>query len=260
MTKLNFLIFCLIFSQLPRLHAANIVIDPGHGGKDDGAVRGTLHEADIALSVAMELKELLSKNPNFNVTLTRENDKTLSLHERIQIAEKAQADLLISIHANASEDHRARGAEFYFQNQLAPEQEALFLASRENETAAELPSSNQDKLSKKNDLHMILEDLGRNYRITRSALLAKTLLLNWQDHEHQRQQALQQAPFYLVSKLNIPSVLVELGFISHTQEAQRLADPARQKEMAYQLYQGLLKFKEVLDKDNLPGLNWANAY
>lgn len=219
----------------------NIVVDPGHGGSDRGAVRGLTVEAEVVLSISKILSQKIEENPDLAATLTRAEDRNLSLEERVQTAHTEKGDLFISIHANASKSRRAQGAEFYFQNQLPPEEDALFLAQIENSkhnsgTAVE---SNQGT-----DLQAIIADLKRQGRLYRSRQLSVQLHDSWNTKGSRRANAIQQAPFYVISKVNMPAVLMELGFISNPLEAKRLREPERQEQMAEEIYQGLLKFKQ----------------
>lgn len=249
-------LFCtLIFS--PAGADTHIMIDPGHGGNDSGAVRGPAREADIALKVAKILKELLEQDPDFKTSLTRDRDAHLSLQERVHLAEKAKADIFVSLHANASSDRRAKGAEFYFQNHLPPDEETLFLAASENQaTKSSLPTMELEP-SKKNDIVAIVEDLRRQHRMRSSHQLSRQLLKAWSSQET---NAIRQAPFYVVSKTSMPSVLVELGFITNPKEAERLLNVDYQKDVAQKIYAGLRKFKEIMDKSESIPLESTHAY
>ena len=238
-----------------QVKAMHVLIDPGHGGKDSGAVRGTLRESQISLKVSKILEDLLMKDERFTVSMTRETDIKIPLAKRTQIAKDVKADVLLSIHLNTSNDSRAHGKEFYFQNQLPVEEDMLFLANRENSEDAEDAEAAKragEKLSSENDIKFILDDLGRNHRIQSSGDLSKVLLENWLRIGGTKKvgsRSIRQAPFHMVSNVNIPSVLVELGFLSHATEGPRLATDDYQKTLAKSLYEGLVKYKETVDKD-----------
>jgi N-acetylmuramoyl-L-alanine amidase len=249
-------------SELPTasIPSLKIMIDPGHGGSDAGAVYGSAKESEIALKVAQQLKALLEKNPGFAATLTRTADKNLSLTERVHLAEAQKADLFLSIHANASPDQRARGAEFYFQNHLPPDEESLFLANAENQIVKETDSAVPEDMSKKSDVRAIIEDLKRNTKMRSSFALSEKLLKNWNPGINSAQakresRNIRQAPFFVISKTTIPSVLVELGFISNPKESQRLIQPDYQKEIAQKIYRGLRDYKEMVDKSEVGRLH-----
>lgn len=221
--------------------AATIVIDPGHGGVDDGAVRGKLREAEIALKISNELA-LQLREKNHRVILTRETDKGISLKQRTDIAERAKADLFISIHANASEDVRAKGVEFYFQNQLPPDEEAAFLASKENQAIAQ----DADSTVGDSDVAQILADLQRNYKLQSSFEFSRMLAESWSISGTQRTRMIRQAPFYVISQTTMPSVLVEVGFVSHKSEGPLLTTRSHQREIASQIARAVDSFSEHL--------------
>lgn len=247
----------LTLNSLDLFASLHIVIDPGHGGVDTGAVYGKARESEISLAVARELKSLLDTNKNFLASLTRNKDQNLSLQNRAQIAETSKADVFISIHTNASPDIRARGVEFYFQNQLPADEESLFLANIENQTVKDSVADLSGDLSKRGDLLAIVEDLKRSTKMVQSHQLSQRLLRVWTSATsvgHKEGSTIRQAPFYVISKTNIPSVLVELGFISNPKESEHLLSPAYQKEVAHRLYQGLLGYKQMVDNADLARL------
>ncbi len=221
-----------------------VMIDPGHGGNDSGAVYGPAKESEIALKVAQHLKKLMDSSPDFQTALTRTSDHNLSLQERVSLAEKENADLFLSIHANASSDQRARGVEFYFQNHLPPDEDSLFLAAAENQQQKETPENESD-ISKKGNVSAILEDLKRQFKMRSSFRLSEKLLLSWGTKDS---NSIRQAPFYVISKTSVPSVLVELGFISNPRESQKLIQPDYQKEIAQKIFSGIQDYKEMVDK------------
>ena len=120
----------------------HVIIDPGHGGIDTGTVNQDLIESRTASEVAQRLAAKLRRSGKFRVSLTRTDDHQVGLMDRVHVAEKLHGDVLISIHVNSSPDPKAKGAEFYFQNQLAGDEESMALAHRENTEAdqAEAPS------------------------------------------------------------------------------------------------------------------------
>lgn len=228
--------------------ALNVVIDPGHGGVDHGTVRNDLQESQAALDVAKRLAARLKKDREFHVTLTRSDDRQLALAERVRIAEQARGDLYLSIHLNSSPDAKARGAEFYFQNQLATDEEAMFLAHRENEAPqagtehGTYPSLQNVKPSVK----AILEDLLDTDRVLQSSLLAKYLKSHWRGNK--KTSAIHQAPFFVVSEIHMPATLVELGFVTNPDDYRALTDDDYLNRAAESLYEGLKDYKDSMDK------------
>lgn len=263
-----------------------VLVDPGHGGQDAGAMRGDIKEADITLKLAQKLKSVLEER-GFKVTLTRDRDATVSLENRAQVANNGEHDLLLSLHLNSSPDSRAKGKEFYFQNQLPVDEESMFLASQENseisfsagahhvhhhahdhEASALLESSmrnTNDRIessgvrqaesralpsldrvpeSARRDVKRILSDLSRQARVEKSSALAVELHRAWRDSSAIKQksrgsQPIRQAPFFLVSYVAIPSVLVEVGFLSHKVEGPELTTEAYQATLVQSIADGL---------------------
>lgn len=249
----------ILFSILPGLSVAvssaegepfAVIIDPGHGGSDSGATRGHLREADIVLSVGRILKGLIAARTNFRVFLTRNSDKTMSLEERAaSVGKDIKRGLFLSLHVNASENPTAHGVEFYFQNQLPPDEESQFLANRENQMSGEASERRELKESSRlPDVMAIIDDFSRNYRILQSAFLGEDLVSQWNGPIKLRTVPLRQGPFYLVNHLEVPSVLVEIGFVSNREEARKLSQSSVRKDQAENLYQGIIKYKERLDK------------
>lgn len=233
--------FCSMVFSSP-LH---VIIDPGHGGSDSGAVQGKAREAEIALKVGRELKNFLEKDSDFSVSMTRDTDHNLSLQERVQIAQKNKADLFLSIHANSSPDKRAHGIELYFQNHLPADEETLYLAANENQLlkTAEAHTDNASDPTKKNDVISIIEDLKRQDRMSSSLKLSRSLLHSWNSSQRSETNVIRQAPFFVVSRVQIPSVLIELGFITHPKESEKLITPSYQREVAQKIYEGLRQYR-----------------
>lgn len=239
-----------------QLHAAplHVVIDPGHGGKDQGAVHGSQQEAKITLEVAKKLTALLKNDPRFKSTLTREADNALSLSERSLIAREAKGDLFVSIHVNSSSDSRVKGMEVYFQNQLPPDEESLFLASRENmqenENEAEVDSidSIEGGHNLSPDVQSLVLDLLRNQRIRESSKISIEIKKQWQGSHRSLANSIRQAPFFVITHVNMPSALVELGYLTNPDDAKRLSEPTQQEKMAQNLFLALVKYKEEVDK------------
>ncbi|WP_413560528.1 N-acetylmuramoyl-L-alanine amidase family protein [Bdellovibrio sp. HCB209] len=243
----------------PALAAFHIVLDPGHGGNDKGAVYNSIREADLVLTVAQKLQTLLGKDNEFVVTMTREKDRSISLPERVKMAEEANADLYVSLHANAALDQRAKGVEFFFQNNMPADEDALYLANQENQAVQNARDihaiSGGDELSKKGDIAAIVEDLKRQNRMFSSLRLTKALTTIWGNDENAMQATIKQAPFYVISKTSMPAVLIEIGFISNPREAKRLQQKDYQKDLAQKIYNALVSYKEKMDNSSAKNLN-----
>ncbi len=248
---IRFLCATSIFITARVLAAVNsaplhVFVDPGHGGSDHGAVYGDAREASLVLSISLKLKQRLKSDSRFKLTLSREDDKTLSLTDRVNMAENSKADILISIHANAASDQRVHGAEIYFQNHLPPDEESLFLANLENQKQKELAPTKvggeKQNLSKKGDVLSIVEDLKRQKRMQESFQLSRLFL-----EFFRKPASIKQAPFQMVVRTSIPSILIELGFLTNPQEAEKMLQTKEQNEIAEKLASSLIKYKEILD-------------
>ncbi len=250
-----FILVCLFtFSRYGSASILKVMIDPGHGGSDSGAVHGKIKESDISLKISQELKKILETDVRFLASLTREQDKSLTLIERVKTAEEFQAEILLSIHANSSPDPRAKGFEVYFQNYLPPDEESLFLASSENliQKTHQEEIQNSSDPTKKNDVLSIIEDLKRQDRMQKSYKLSREILQYMDAKEF---TSLRQAPFYVVSKSNMPAVLIEVGYVSHQIESEKLIKKETQQQIAQKIYLGLLQYKEMIDNSQKLGLN-----
>lgn len=218
--------------------ALNLVIDPGHGGADHGAVYGGQKEATLTLLFAEKLKERLRDDARFNVLATRDRDQTLSLPQRVKMAEDFRADLFVSLHLNASADSRAKGAQFFFQNHL-PLEVARNRAHGGGATAGFT-----------GELSQILGDLVRQNRQFESLGFIRILHEDWFKGTPQKGNSniVRQAPFYVVSKTTMPSVLIEIGFISHAKEAKLLAQADYQEQITGILQQSLTNYYDHFKK------------
>lgn len=235
-----------------------VMVDAGHGGKDRGAQVGSVREADITLAVSKRLVQRLETDKRFQGLLTRPDNEFLSLSQRVRRAQKAGAELFISIHVNSSTDRGARGMEVYFQNQLPSDEESMFLAARENREEAadqnEAPSAKAVSERLSPEVQLIVQDLLRNNRIEESSRLAKSLKLTWKGRVKGLSNSIRQAPFFVISNLEIPSALVEMGYLTHPQEGSDLVNPAYQDLIAQSLHAGISLYYEGMDKSPGPRL------
>ncbi len=207
-----------------------VVIDAGHGGHDPGAIgpRG-LKEKDVTLDIALRLKRILEKRYNLDVHLTRKGDEYLDLSERTKIANRKEADLFVSIHNNASRKRRTRGIETYLLN-WTNDVEAMKVAARENAISVE-----RMKMAR-SELGMILASLERENKRDESLKLAHFIQGALSRRLSARYRGMEdlgvkQALFYVLLGAKMPSVLVEVGFISNPRE-ERLLRTGRFRESA----------------------------
>ncbi|MBJ6801391.1 N-acetylmuramoyl-L-alanine amidase [Geomonas propionica] len=220
-----------------------IVIDPGHGGHDPGAVSpsGT-REKDIVLQIGLDLAQKIREELGIDVVMTRSTDVFIELQERTAIANKVGADLFVSIHANASLNHNANGIETYYLN-LAKTEKVAQLAAKENGTSLEKVST----------LQAILFDLMANYKLNDSAHLAdevqKALYKKAQTgYPTVKNLGVKQGPFYVLVGATMPSILVETAFLSNERDEQKLKDPHYQALTADGILAGIKGYITSLNK------------
>ncbi|OQY70469.1 MAG: N-acetylmuramoyl-L-alanine amidase [Rhodocyclaceae bacterium UTPRO2] len=215
-----------------------IVLDPGHGGEDPGAIgRGGSYEKNVTLEVARRLKAKIDAEPNMRSMLTRDGDFFIPLHQRVQKARRVQADLFVSVHADAFIKPTARGSSvFVLSENGASSSAARWLAQREN--AADLIGGvNLDV--KDPHLARTLLDLSQTATLNDSLKLGKSVLgeLGGVNTLHKGQ--VEQAGFAVLKAPDIPSILIETAFISNPDEERRLNDEAYQEKMAEAILKGI---------------------
>jgi N-acetylmuramoyl-L-alanine amidase len=224
------------------LGIARIVIDPGHGGQDPGAKARGLTEAAIVLDIALRLEKLLLKRADVEVVLTRRTNSYVTLEERTALANRAEADLFLSIHANASSNASARGIESYFLN-FAPDKAAEAIAARENAGSTQTMRALSDivrAIALNNKL-----DESRDFAATmQSALYGRLRKVN----RNLRNLGVKQAPFMVLIGATMPSTLVEISFLSNKQEADLLKTDKYRHQIAEALLEGVLQYQRSLKK------------
>ena len=207
----------LSLPQQLGLCVKRVVIDAGHGGKDPGAIGPTgLREKDVVLKISEKVASRLKKDLGCQVIMTRKKDRFLPLTQRTAIANAKKADLFVSIHANAAPSRRASGVETYFLN-FALDKEAMRVAARENATSTKSIG----------DLKNILNDIMKNTKVDESSRLAgyvqKEVVKNLRKkYGNVKSKGVKQAPFFVLIGARMPSVLVEVSFISNRKEEKRL--------------------------------------
>ncbi|NIN01891.1 MAG: hypothetical protein GTO24_28470 [candidate division Zixibacteria bacterium] len=219
-----------------------IVIDPGHGGEDFGAVgKSGLSEKEVTLDVARRLRDLLEKEKGLQVVLTRERDVLVSLEERAQTANRNDADLFISIHTNSSKKRAVRGSETFFLAS-AETDEARAVAALENSSIRfDYPDEEDLNLD---DLNFILMDLIQNEYLKESSDLAAMVEKNFQKRLPIPSRGVSQAGFVVLNKAYMPAVLVEVGFISNKKDEKMLKKSSFRQDVAQSLYQSIKEFKK----------------
>lgn len=214
-----------------------IVLDPGHGGHDPGAVGPNgIQEKDVVLAISLRLRELCREELGVDVVMTRSTDVFIPLEERTAIANKVGADLFLSVHANAAPNRLAAGIETYYLN-LAKTEKVAQLAAKENGTS----------LEKVSVLQAILFDLMANYKLNDSAHLAdevqKSLYKKIRSrYSDVKNLGVKQGPFYVLVGASMPSILVETAFLSNATEETRLKDPVYQEMAAEGILDGVRSY------------------
>lgn len=235
-----------------------VVIDPGHGGKDPGAIgkHGT-EEKNVVLDIARRLYRLLSHTQGIKVTLTRRHDHFLHLNERVRIAERHKADLFLSIHADANTNRTVKGSSAYILSEHgASSVMARKLAERENSAD---PIGNINLGNKSPTLAKVLLDLSQTATIQASADFGSQILKNLSDVDRLLSGQVERAAFVVLTSPDIPSALVETAFISNPNQERRLRTPRFQRRMAHALHDAILDyFRRHAPPDSLLSASHAN--
>src|SRR5712691_183758 len=233
------------------LKIGRIVIDPGHGGHDTGTIGPTgLMEKDLCLDVALRLGKIIQQRlPGAEVVYTRSDDTFIPLEERTRVANESKADLFISIHANSSHDHAARGIETYYLN-LKGSPDAMEVAARENATAQESV----------HDLEEIVKKITRSEKIDESrefaADIQESLAKRIQKlNKTVKDRGVRKAPFVVLVGADMPSILTEISFLSNPADERLLKNPEHRQRVAEGLYQGMANYLQSLNSMtmNAPG-------
>ena len=220
------------------LKIGRIVIDAGHGGHDTGTIGPTgLMEKDLCLDVALRVGRLIDQRlPGAEVVFTRDDDTFVPLEQRTAIANEARADLFLSVHANSSQDRKARGIETYYLN-FTGSSDAMEVAARENALSENAV----------HDLQDIVKKIARNEKIEESrdfagniqdSLAKRMENLNRGD----RNRGVRKAPFVVLIGADMPSVLAEISFISNPSDEQWLKKPENRQRVAEGLYRGIERY------------------
>lgn len=227
----------LSLAQQLGLGVRRIVIDPGHGGKDPGAMAFGLKEKDVVLRLSRILAKKLQEQHGYEVSLTRTRDVFLPLEERTAIANTQKADLFLSMHVNAHPDKQVGGVETYFLN-LATDADAMRVAALENATSTHSMGEMQD----------ILQGLLKNAKIDESSRLARFIHRNLARglarKYKSKNRGVKQAPFYVLIGAEMPAVLVEIAFITNPAEAKLLRSDSYLDKVATEIANGITAYVE----------------
>ncbi len=224
------------------LSARTIVIDPGHGGHDPGTMdKNGLREKDVVLDIARRVRKLLDEE-GFEVIMTRDRDVFIPLEERTAIANSKKADLFVSIHVNAARNPHPRGTETYYLN-LATTPDAEEVAARENAVTTR----------RIGELESILQKVMNNNRIVESRELAGRVQNSmssklYSSTTDERNRGVKTAPFYVLLGAQMPSVLVEVAYLTNRKDATLLGDATFRQRAAESIAKGIGVYQESLVK------------
>ena len=232
-----------LYQEKKKWKFDTIIIDPGHGGKDPGAVgyRGT-KEKDIVLDVSKRLARKIERNSKTKVILTREEDIFLRLQDRTKFANANEGDLFISIHTNAAEDRRASGFETFL---IGPNKNeaAVRVAAREN-AALELEGFSGKKLTNED---LIKATIAQSAFASKSEEFASLVQNEIKKRVQSKDRGVKQAGFYVLMGASMPNVLIELGFISNPNEEKKLNSSSYRDMLATSIYYAVLKYQKSFD-------------
>ncbi len=238
--------FFILFLMTNTALCLTVVLDPGHGGFDRGAAYGSAQESKIVLMLGQKVKEYLEQE-KLKVMLTRSKDEFVSLKKRVQLSKKYEGDLFVSLHANASSDQRAYGLEFF----LTPNKRSASFASPNStkavaNTSANIDTSTDDaiELSKTKDVSKILKDIKLNIQSKKSLKLSRTL-------QNDLPGNIKQAPFYVLTQTQMPSVLIEVGFLSHPKDNKKLMNEEYRNDLALKIADSIKRYTRA----NYPAAN-----
>jgi N-acetylmuramoyl-L-alanine amidase len=238
--------FFILLLLCNSAYAAKVVIavDAGHGGKDSGAIgKNKLYEKTVTLSIAKKLTNLLNKDPNFKGVLTRSSDNFISVSQRSEIARKNKANLLVSVHADAAPNRNATGASIWVLSTKRADTE-LGRWLEQDEKQSQLLGGAGDALSDDHDPHLsqAVLDLQFSYSQRVGYELAKQVLKEMKGVTKLHKSAPEHASLGVLRSPDIPSILVEVGFISNEGEERLLSSNTHQNKIAKAIYQGIKNY------------------
>lgn len=220
-----------------------VIIDPGHGGRDPGAIRkgSNIQEKNITLAIARKAQKIINDTEGFRSFLTRKGDYFVSLRERLSIARKYNADLFISIHADAFERISARGGSVFALSQRGATSEAArWLAKKENESELGKILGNRSIT-----VRSVIIDFAQTATISTSMDLGKKILESLSEAIPLHSDRVEQAAFMVLKSPDIPSLLMEVGFLSNREEAIKLNSTLYQDKIARKIAQGIINYFKI---------------
>lgn len=230
-----------------------VVVDAGHGGKDPGAIGTTLKlkEKTVNLAVALELGRLLYAEPGVRIVYTRKTDVFIPLDERAKIANREKADLFISIHANSARSRSAYGAETFVVG--ASSKENMEVAMRENSSILfeDNYKSRYGGFDPNQAESYIMFDMMQSAFLSQSIKLAQVVQSQLTSKCDRQDRGVKQAGFLVLRHTNMPSVLIELGYLTNAKEEKYLSQSKSQKEMAKAIFKAVMKYRDDVEKNSV---------
>lgn len=262
MTKHLFFLSLLWMALCATLSAQSekkwvVVIDAGHGGKDPGAIGKSSREKDITLKLALQTGRLINENiQNVKIIYTRNTDVFVELHQRAKIANDAKADLFISIHCNANKSKTPRGSEVYVMG-ASKTDDNLEVAMKENSSALleEGHAEKYDGINPNSSEAYIAFSLYQNMYLDRSLQFSQNVMKSLGSYVKLPDRGIRQAPFFVLYRTTMPSVLIEAGFISNLQDEAMLNSVSGQQKISYSIYKAFVDYKNQIDKSKVEAIN-----
>ena len=241
-----------ILSQTNSTNIKTIVIDPGHGGKDSGTLgtkRFKIYEKHVALAVSLKLGNYIAEEfPDVKIIYTRDTDVFLELNERTEIANKSNADLFISIHCDGFTNPKPSGASVFVMG-MSKLKENMDVAMREN-SAIYLEDNYQQKydgFDPKSAESYIVFSLMQNTYLNQSLQIAEEVESEFSNRANRKSRGVKQAPFYVISRTNMPSILVECGFLTNPKEEEFLHSDLGQDYIASAIFRAFRSYKQNIE-------------
>lgn len=240
------IIFCgMISTEIFAQQNFTVVLDAGHGGKDPGAIGRKIREKDINLEIVLKLGDLIKKNhPDVKVVYTRSKDVFVELSERANIANRNKADLFISVHTNAAQSKAAKGTETYALG-LAKTEENLEVAKRENSVILleDDYSTKYEGFDPTSAESYIMFDFMQSMYLEQSINLASSVQEHFRTKAKRDDRGVRQAAFWVLRATSMPSILIEVGYISNTEEENYLAQTSSRQKLAESIYGAFNHYK-----------------
>jgi N-acetylmuramoyl-L-alanine amidase len=241
-----------VFAQAPYQKNWVVVLDAGHGGKDPGAVGKRSHEKDIALEIVLKTGEYINNHfKDVEVVYTRSTDRFVELYRRAEIANQAHADLFISVHCNANAKTSPNGTEVFVMG-LNKTEANLQVAMKENTSVLmeDDHSDNYDGIDPNSSEAYIAFSLYTNMHLDLSLLMAQKTMDAFNTTVKRNDRGIKQAPFFVLYKTGMPSILIETAFISNYDDETYLMSAAGKNEMAYSIYKAFVDYRNAVDGSN----------